>query len=238
MSPKARKASGAIALAAALVAWSATAGLRVPGRRHPVVQAGLAATLVALTRAPLGLRPPALWSGIRAGLPPAAVAAAGMAASTALPQVRDAMARRDPPRPATSWLALRIPLGTVWSEEAAYRAALGTVAASAFGAQRGRILQATAFGLSHIYDARAAGEPIGPTVLATAVAGWLFGWLAERSGSLAAPMLAHLAINETAALAAVTIHRPIQRRNRPSSRRFAGQPPADAARCRCRRCRN
>ena len=34
------------------------------------------------------------------------------------------------------------------------------------------------------------------TVLVTGVAGWLFGWLHARSGSLAAPMLAHLAVNE------------------------------------------
>ena len=33
-------------------------------------------------------------------------------------------------------------------------------------------------------------------MLVTGIAGWLFGWLADRSGSLAAPMLAHLAINE------------------------------------------
>ena len=30
--------------------------------RHRLVQAGLAAGLVALTKAPLGLRPPALWA--------------------------------------------------------------------------------------------------------------------------------------------------------------------------------
>ncbi|EUA23380.1 CAAX protease self-immunity family protein [Mycobacterium xenopi 4042] len=45
------------------------------------------------------------------------------------------------------------------------------------------------------------------TILVTGVAGWLFGWLADRSGSLAAPMLTHLAINETAAVAALTIQR-------------------------------
>ena len=44
-----------------------------------------------------------------------------------------------------------------------------------------------------------------PTVLVTGVAGWFFGWLAERSGSLAAPMLAHLAINEAGAVAALVV---------------------------------
>jgi membrane protease YdiL (CAAX protease family) len=100
-------------------------------------------------------------------------------------------------------LLLRIPLGTVWPEEAAFRAALGKVAAEAFGPAGGQVLQATAFGLSHIADARAAGQPVIPTVLVTGVAGWAFGWLAQRSASLAAPMLAHLAINEAGALAAL-----------------------------------
>jgi uncharacterized protein len=42
-------------------------------------------------------------------------------------------------------------------------------------------------------------------VLVTGVAGWLFGWLADRSGSLAAPMLVHLAINEAGAIAALAV---------------------------------
>ena len=100
---------------------------------------------------------------------------------------------------------LRIPVGTVWSEEAAYRAALGTVAADAFGPTGGRLSQAAAFGLSHIADARSTGEPVVGTVLVTGVAGWIFALLWERSGSLAAPMLAHLAINEAGAVAALAV---------------------------------
>jgi uncharacterized protein len=45
------------------------------------------------------------------------------------------------------------------------------------------------------------------TVLATGAAGWAFGWLYARSGSLAAPMLAHLAINEAGAAAALAVQR-------------------------------
>jgi membrane protease YdiL (CAAX protease family) len=197
----------AVASAGALVGWSATAGLAVPGRRHPAVQAALAGLLVCVTRAPLGLRPPALCSGLRLGVAVAATVTAGVAASTALPQVRSAMAVRELPGPTVAWLGFRIPLGTVWSEEAAYRAALGTAAAHAFGPSAGRLLQATSFGLSHIHDARAAAEPVVPTVIVTGLAGWLFARLFERSGSLAAPMLAHLAINEAGAVAALTVQR-------------------------------
>jgi len=69
------------------------------------------------------------------------------------------------------------------------------------------LLQALTFGLSHIPDARGTGEPILGTVAATGLAGWAFSLLAERSGSLLAPMLAHLAINEAAAIAALAVQR-------------------------------
>jgi membrane protease YdiL (CAAX protease family) len=103
------------------------------------------------------------------------------------------------------WLVVRIPIGTVWSEEAAFRGALGTVAAQAFGSWWGRILQASAFGLSHVADARGAGDSVIGTVLVTGAAGWAFGWLYDHTGSLAAPMLAHLAINEAGAVAALVV---------------------------------
>ena len=57
-------------------------------------------------------------------------------------------------------------------------------------------MQALVFGLSHISNARDAGEPVLATVAMTGVAGRVFGWLATHSGSLVAPALAHLAINE------------------------------------------
>jgi uncharacterized protein len=196
----------ALGLAAALVGWSFV-GPRIPARGQLPVQAGLAGLLVLVTRPPLGLRPPRLWTGLRLGLPAGAAAAAAVLAATSVPAVRLSMAERKLPAPASTWLAVQIPLGTVWGEEAAFRGALAAVAGHAYGASGGRLLQAVAFGLSHIVDARATGEPVLPTVLVTGCAGWVFGWLAERSGSLSAPMLAHLAINESAAAAALTVQR-------------------------------
>ncbi len=159
------------------------------------------------TRAPLGLRPPRLWPGLRLGAVAGAGAATVIAATTLVPPVRLSMAGREPPVPAPSWLLLRIPVGTVWAEESAFRAALAAVGCAAFGRTGGNLLQAASFGLSHIPDARAASDPVVATVIGTGVAGWLFGWLAIRSGSLAAPMLAHLAINEAGAIAALTVPR-------------------------------
>jgi membrane protease YdiL (CAAX protease family) len=195
-----------LALAAALVGWSGFAGPRLAPRWQLPVHVVLSAALVLLTRAPLGLRPPALWRGLRLGLAVGGVVTAGVAATTAAPRVRGAMAARDLPDPAM-WLLVRIPIGTVWSEEAAFRAALGTVANDAFGPRWGRLVQSAAFGLSHVADARRAGEPVLGTVLVTGAAGWAFGWLYARSGSLAAPMLAHLAINEAGAVAALAVQR-------------------------------
>jgi membrane protease YdiL (CAAX protease family) len=183
-----------------MVLWSAG-----PGRRHPLMQAPLAAALIPITKAPLGFRPPALWAGLRVGSAAAALVTAFVAAGTTIPRVRTAMADRAPPASPAAWLAVRIPVGTVWSEEAAYRGALATLAAAGFGPRAGRLLQAIAFGLSHIPDARATGEPVVGTVLVTGAAGWVLGWLAERSGSLAAPLLAHLAINEAGAIAALAV---------------------------------
>jgi membrane protease YdiL (CAAX protease family) len=195
-----------ISLAAALVGWSGLVGPRIPQRIQPLVHALLAGCLVASVRAPLGLRPPRLWAGLRVGLAVAAPVLAGVAASTASTPVRSAMIDRELPAGALHWLLVRIPVGTVWSEEAAYRAALGAVASAGFGPTGGRLLQSAAFGLSHIADARSAGESVLGTVVVTGVAGWLFALLLQRSGSLAAPMLAHLAVNEAGAVATIAVN--------------------------------
>ncbi|MDT5147174.1 MAG: protease family protein [Mycobacterium sp.] len=180
---------------------------RLPTAWRVVLQAAVGALLVLATGARLGLRLPALRSGLQIGSAAAAAAGGAIAVTAWLPPVRAAMAGREVPASVPGWLLVRIPLGTVWAEEAAFRGALGSAASEAFGRHGGRALQAIAFGLSHVVDARSAGEPVIPTVLVTGVVGWLFGWLAERSGSLAAPMLVHLAINETGAVAALTVRR-------------------------------
>lgn len=201
-----RNKVGALALAAGLIGWSMVTA-RMPARWHPLPHVVFGTAVWASTRAPLGLRPPALRSGLRWGAAAAVPVLAGVAGATVIPLVRAGMAAQTLPTPASRWMLLRIPIGTVWSEEAAYRAGLGPIAMRAFGPTRGRWVTAAAFGLCHVPDARAAGQPVIPTVLATGVAGWVFDWLYARSGSLAAPMLAHLAINEAGAAAALTVQR-------------------------------
>jgi uncharacterized protein len=196
----------ALTLSAGLVGWSFVSP-RLPSAWRVALQAGVGGLLVLVTRAPLGLWPPRLWPGLRLGSAAGAAATTAIAAATLLPLVRLSMAVRELPAWLPGWLLLRIPVGTVWAEEAAFRAALATVGSGAFGKAGGRLLQAAAFGLSHIADARATGEPVLATMLVTGVGGWLFGWLTDRSGSLAAPMLVHLAINEAGAVAALIVQR-------------------------------
>lgn len=179
----------------------------MPSAYRTPAQAVAGSLLALTTRAPLGLRPPQVWAGLRLGAAAAALVTATIAATAPVPKVRLSMSARELPVSVASWLGWQIPIGTVWAEEAAFRAALGSTAANAFGPTGGRLLQAGAFGLSHIADARAAGEPSLPIVLVTGLAGWVFGWLAERSGSLAAPILVHLAVNEAAAIAVVAVQR-------------------------------
>lgn len=197
----------ALTLAAALVGWSFTAGIDQPWRRHPVLQAAQGTGLAVLFRVRFGLRPPSAGAGLRLGGAVAAAMAAGVACSALMPRVRAAMEERDLPARPGHWLGVEIPLGTVWPEETAFRGALATISSRAFGPSGGRALQSLAFGLSHIPDARATGEPIVGTVLITGLAGWVFALLAERSGSLLAPMLAHLAINGSGAVVALAVQR-------------------------------
>ncbi len=202
-----RERVSAGALAAVLVGWK-LATSRIPARWHPVPHVVFGTTVWMLTgRSRLGLRPPALWGGLRWGTAAAIPVVVGVTVGSAIPGVREAMAAQRLPTPVSHWLLVRIPVGTVWSEEVAYRASLGILAARAFGIPVGRAVAAAAFGLSHVPDARATGQPVLSTVAATGVAGWLFAWLYARSTSVAAPMLAHLAINEAGAVAALAVQR-------------------------------
>jgi membrane protease YdiL (CAAX protease family) len=48
---------------------------------------------------------------------------------------------------------------------------------------------------------------VAGNVVATSVAGAVFGWLRLRSGSVLAPLLAHVAVNDSALMAGRAAHR-------------------------------
>ncbi|MDM1918060.1 CPBP family intramembrane metalloprotease, partial [Mycobacteroides abscessus] len=180
-----------LVLAVVLVAWPAVLE-RFPQRWRPLIGAGTSTALAGAAGIPLGLRPPQLGAGLRLGGIVASAVAAAVGASPALQPVRASMRARDIDLHPAVWLGLHIPVGTVWSEELAFRGVLQPLATEAFGRTAGSAVQAMVFGLAHIRPARAAGDSIPGTVLVTGMFGWLLGRLRERSGSVVAPMLAHL----------------------------------------------
>ncbi len=171
----------------------------------PAVRAIVSTGLAAAVGAPLGLRPPQLWSGLRVGGVAFGLVAATVAALTAVPRVRQGMIDRTVPAHPVRWLVLEIPVATAWTEEMLFRGLLQTVAVRALGPTAGTLVQAAAFGLWHVPDAKRVGDPVLGTVAVTGVAGWVFGRLAQRSGSVVAPVLAHVAFNECSAVAAMVL---------------------------------
>lgn len=142
-------------------------------------------------------------SGFRWGLGSVAVVLAGYAVALSVPSLRRLpleIAVRAPETSTLEWIALHIPVGTVLAEEAIFRGTLDPLLAESIGAPAPAI-GAIDFGLWHIQPARAADDPVLPTVLATTLAGLVFSELRRRSGSATAPALLHLAINAGGALA-------------------------------------
>jgi len=120
---------------------------------------------------------------------------------------------------------LRIPVGTVAWEEIAFRGVLQGALRRVLDEPFATAVGASVFGLWHIrptVEALAVNELAvgrGARILAvtavvggTAGAGAVLSRLRERSGSLAAPVLLHLAANGAGALASVLAKKP---RNRP-----------------------
>ncbi|TFV54401.1 CPBP family intramembrane metalloprotease [Geodermatophilus sp. DF01-2] len=150
--------------------------------------------------------------------------AAGYAAALALPGVRPLLADGRAAGLGSGELAgqvlVRIPLGTVLWEEVAFRGVLLAALARLLPRADAVGVSAAVFGLWHVrptLSALAANDLVdgplaraGAVVLAclvTAAAGVLFAELRERSGSLLAPVLLHLATNSLGLLAAATAHR-------------------------------
>jgi membrane protease YdiL (CAAX protease family) len=216
----------------ALVAWNNLVVYRLPGRPGSYVVANVAATgvLLAAARASglswaeLGLDRRRLAAGARWGGACAAVVAAGYATALAVPVLRPLLADGRVADLGGGELAgqalLRIPLGTVLWEEVAFRGVLLAALARLLPRAGAAGVSAAVFGLWHVRPTLGAlaandlaGGPLARTgavllaCLATAAAGVLFAELRERSGSLLAPALLHLATNTLGLLTAAAAHR-------------------------------
>ena len=227
MSRRARRADVAFAAAACVVlaGYNNLAGARPWHRRwYPVVNGCAAAVALAaaaasgLTASDLGLRRDRLRAGLRCGSAAAApvVAAFGLAALTPAtrPLLDDQRIAGLDRRQLVYDVLLRIPVGTVAWEEIAFRGVLRAALRRVLAEPAATAVGSAVFGLWHIrptaealaVNRLAAGR--GARILAvTTVAAWTAGAgalmcvLRERSGSLAAPVLLHLAANCAGALA-------------------------------------
>jgi membrane protease YdiL (CAAX protease family) len=231
----------AAAACIALAGYNNLVGLRPWHRRwYPVVNGCAAAAALAaaagsgLTAADLGLRRDRLRAGLRLGSAAAApvVAAFGLAALTPAtrPLLNDQRIAGLDRRQLAYQVLLRIPVGTVAWEEIAFRGVLQAALRRVLDEPVATAVGSAVFGLWHIrptVEALAANRLAvgrGARILAvtavvggTAGAGAVFSLLRERSGSLAAPVLLHLAANCTGPLASA-LTRPTTDRSQRSAR--------------------
>ena len=185
-----------------------------------LVVIGLTARGSAMTLGDLGARSDRLRSGLRWG----GAAGAGVVALTALAAllpgtraffVDDRVASTSAAEVAFEAL-VRIPIATALFEEVLFRGALLGLLLRQLRPDAAVGLSAALFGIWHVLSAAGfadanAGVPDGRagtllvvpvTVLVTGAGGALLAWVRIRSGSLAAPVIVHAAINSCALVAA------------------------------------
>jgi membrane protease YdiL (CAAX protease family) len=232
--PVGRRRAVAFAASTALLlgAWNNVVVTRLPGHPASYVPGNVAATvlLLGVARAEgipwqqLGFDPSRLREGWRWGGLGSAVVAAGYGIGLTVPAVRpllaDARVAGADGREIAYQVLIRIPLGTVLWEEAAFRGVLLAALLRVLPPRPAIGASAAVFGFWHIrptLGATAANDlasgSAGRTaaVLAgcvlTSAAGVLFAGLRSRSGSLLAPVLVHAATNCLGMLAAAAAHR-------------------------------
>jgi uncharacterized protein len=215
-----------------LAGYNNLAGLYPWHRRwYPAVNALAAGAALAaasasgLTATDLGLTRDQLKPGLRLGAAAAAPVMAAYALAALTPATRPLL---DDQRVAVLdrhqlayHVLLRIPLGTVAWEETAFRGVLQAALRRVLAEPAATAVASAVFGLWHIRPAaealaanRLAGRrgarlaAVGAIAAGTAAAGVLLSCLRERSGSLAAPVVLHLAANCTGPLASALARRP------------------------------
>jgi membrane protease YdiL (CAAX protease family) len=132
---------------------------------------------------------------------------------------------------------LRIPVGTVLWEEVAFRGVLHAALCRELPPGAAAAAGAALFGIWHVHPTSAAiranapggsaaGRRIGVLLgcTGTAAAGALFTWLRQRSGSILAPALLHLAANSGGLLAAVAADRRLGRDGAATDQGSRGRP--------------
>jgi uncharacterized protein len=226
----------AIASCAVLAAYNNVVGMQ-PWHRRWYTAVNVCATGAALsaaaasglTAAEMGLGREELRPGLRLGSRLAAATAGGWPVIAAVPATRPVLGDERiaglSGRELAYQVLVRIPFGTVLWEETAFRGMLQAALRRVMPAGAAVAVTSGVFGIWHVRPTigalRANGLAGGPGktlaavtagVAATTAAGVLLSWLRTRSGSLAAPVLLHLAANCTGPLASCAIARTAARR--------------------------
>ena len=163
-------------------------------------------------------------AGVRLGAISAAIIAAGVALIAIMPFSRGFL---DDDRFAdiagseiVYQVGLRIPFITALAEELLFRAVLLAILLQLLSVRWAVVAAAVVFGLWHVLttigdldgneateslNAIAQAGSVAGVVVATAVAGLLFGWLRVHSGSIVAPWFAHIAFNAGTFVAGVIV---------------------------------
>ena len=183
----------------------------------------VAARTCGVSRAGLGVCPDRLGRGIRIGLTTALPAAAVVGLGAVVPATRgffhDERARGGGTRHVLFETLVRIPLGTALPEEVIFRGSLLGLFTRRHSPAVAASMSSILFGVWHVLPtlrtlplnpagARVHGNPMRTagvvlaTVTATTLAGYGLAWLRFRSGSIAAPVIAHASLNGAAYLAA------------------------------------
>jgi CAAX protease family protein len=214
--------------AALTLAWGAFAHRVLPERVRAASGLGAALGLAALARREgaawrdLGCDTRDLPAGLKLG----AAAAGAIVAVTAMARAfdrsgtafQDARVSEASRAEAVAQLLIRIPIATALAEELVFRGVILGFGQRDGDRRRALLVSSLAFGLWHIGSAlhperqRATAGVVGyrlppapvavlGDVAATTIGGIGFGWLRLRSGSIAAPVLAHAALNGSAYVA-------------------------------------
>jgi membrane protease YdiL (CAAX protease family) len=214
--------------AALTLAWGAFAHRVLPARVRSSAGLGAALGLAALARREgaewrdLGCDTRDLPAGLKLGVAAAGAIVAVTATARALDRsgtaFQDARVSDASMAEAVAQLLIRIPIATALAEELVFRGVILGFGQRGGDRRRALLVSSLAFGLWHIGSAlhperqRATAGVVGHRlppapvavlgdVAATTIGGIGFGWLRLRSGSIAAPVLAHAAVNGSAYVA-------------------------------------
>ena len=222
-------AGAEIAASAATLAYNVAISQVTSGIGYVMANTGAAALSVIAARycgvswADLGMCPDRLGRGIRIGLITALPAAAVVGLGAMVPATRgffqDERAREGGARHVLFETLVRIPLGTALPEEVIFRGSLLGLFTQRHSPATAAWMTSILFGVCHVLptlrtlpmnpagarvrgNLKRTGGAVLAAVTATTLGGYGLAWLRCRSGSLAAPAVAHATLNATAYLAA------------------------------------